>query len=79
MAKENFKKEQELLRHLFLFGGAYNRAQISEKLGIKISYNQNNKDIIKQVGVIMNETNTLNILNGQAMLLSLKWNSYAFC
>ena len=34
MATEGFKKEQEILRMLFLYGGAYNRRQFAEKLGM---------------------------------------------
>lgn len=36
MAKESFKKEQEMLRYLFLDGGAYSRSQFAAKLGISV-------------------------------------------
>ncbi len=36
MAREGFKKEQELLRLLFLDGGGMNRSQLASRLGISI-------------------------------------------
>jgi hypothetical protein len=36
MAREGFKKEQELLRLLFLDGGGMNRSQLACRLGISI-------------------------------------------